>query len=135
MDRSRINKQINLWFFLLSGLAMAYFISYLTKLDPQQVEAHPKAEQASYQIVPASPDRVILTKGIPRTIDNVKLTYQGMDDNDVVIDVTILSLDPQYAYRRTISKQIAMLGFSMAQQQYRLISAGSSRLKIARTKG
>ena len=103
-------------------------------ISPLQIKTEHKTDYASYQIVPASPTSVILTKGIPRTIDKVKLTYLGVDADAVVIDVTILDLDPHYAYRRTIPKHIAVQGFKMAQQQYRLISAGRSRLKIARAK-
>lgn len=135
MDRSRMNKWTAFWFFLPSSIAMAYFLFNLAMLSPDQIEAEPKADYASYQIAPASPNRVILTKGIPRTIDKVKLTYMGMDADAVVIDVTILDLDPHYAYRHTIPRHIAAQGFKMAQQQYRLISAGSSRLKITRTDG
>ena len=135
MDRSRMNKWTAFWFFLPSSIAMAYFLFNLAMLSPDQIEAEPKADYAPYQIAPASPNRVILTKGIPRTIDKVKLTYMGMDADAVVIDVTILDLDPHYAYRHTIPRHIAAQGFKMAQQQYRLISAGSSRLKITRTDG
>ncbi len=135
MDRPRMNNWIAFWFFLPSSIAIAYFIFNLATLPPDQIKAGPKTDYASYQIVPASPDRVILTRDIPRTIDNVKLTYIGMDADAVVIDVTILDLDPDYAYRRAIPKHIAAQGFKMAQQQYRLISAGESRLKIARTNG
>jgi hypothetical protein len=135
MDRSRKNKRIAFWFFLPSSIAMAYFLFNLASFAAEQPEAQPKAGHATYRIIPASPDRVILTKGIPRTIDKVRLTYLGMDDDSVVIDVTILDLDPDYAYRRMIPKQRAELGFSLAQQRYRLISAGNFRLKIARTKG
>lgn len=138
MDRPRMNKMnkwIAFWFFLASGIAMAYFLFNLAMLSPRQIKTEHKTDYACYQIAPASPNRVILTKGIPRTIDKVRLTYLGMDADAVVIDVTILDLDPHYAYRRTIPKHIAAQGFKMAQQRYRLISAGSSRLKIARTKG
>ena len=136
MDRSRTNKWIAFWFFLPSSIAMAYFLYNLAMFSPEQAEVKPKSgNDGPYQIVSASPGRVILTKGIPLILDKVKLTYLGMDDDSVVIDVTILDLDPHFAYRRTIPKRRAALGFSMAQQQYRLISAGSARLKIARTKG
>ena len=136
MDRSRTNKWIAFWFFLPSSIAMAYFLSYLAMFSPEQAESKPKSgNDGPYQIVSAPPDRMILTKGIPLILDKVKLTYLGMDDDSVVIDVTIFDLDPHFAYRRTIPKHRATLGFSMAQQQYRLISAKSARLIIAHTKG
>lgn len=138
MDRSRLNKWMTFWFFFPTSIAMVYFLFYLSTFaaDAANMETGTSAKaKPAYQVTPAFPDRVILTKGVPRTVDRIKLTYLGMDDDSLIIDVTILDLDPQYAYRRAIPRQVAELGFSLGQQQYRLISVGSSRLKISRTSG
>ena len=131
-----MNKWVTFWFFLPSSIALAYFFFYLSTFTPEAT-AIPSARAANttYQVTPASPERVILSKGTPQTLDNVRLTYLGLQADAVVIDVTILDLDPDYAYRRSIPTQAAEQGFSIAQRHYRLISAGNSRLKIVRTNG
>ena len=136
MDRKRMNRWVAFWFFLPSSIALAYFVYYLSTFTPEAgVIGTARAEGSSYRIVPASPDRVILSKGTPQTIGNIRITYIGIQADAVVIDVTILDLDPDYAYRRSIPTRVAEQGFSIAQQRYQLISAGSSRLKMTRTNG
>ena len=136
MDQKRVNRWAAFWFFLPSSIALAYFVYYLSTFTPEAAAVPTaRAQDAPYRIVPASPDRVILSKGTPQTIGNIRLTYMGIQADAVVIDVTILDLDPDYAYRRSIPTQVAEQGFSIAQQWYRLTSAGSSRLKMTRTNG
>ncbi len=117
---------------------MVYFLFYLATFaagaDNKTADSS-RTAKAAYHIVPASRDRLILTKGVPHTVDKVKLTYLGISDDALIIDVTILDLDPEYAYRREIPMPVAESGFSLGQQQYRLISAGNLKLKISRTSG
>lgn len=117
---------------------MLYFLFYLATFAAgaaNKEAAFAGKESRTYRTAPAWSDSVILTKGVPETVEGARLTYQGIDDDILIIDVTILALDPQYAYRRTIPRRTAELGFSLNEQQYRLISAGRSRLKISRTGG
>ena len=135
MDPVRMNKWAAFWFFLPSSLALAYFVFYLTTFTPQDAKAVTAKGTRSFQIVPASPERVVLSKGLPRKVDGITLTYLGIEADAVVIDVTILALDPDYAYRRKIPRDIAESGFQIAQQGYRLVSARDARLTMIKISG
>jgi hypothetical protein len=135
MDQARMNKWSAFCFFLPSSLALAYFVFYLATFSPAPVGRQPLARNAPSPVAPASPERVILSRGTPQTVGKVRLTYEGMKADALVIDVTIPDLDPEYAYHLNIPTETARQGFRIAEHHYRLISAGRSRLKIARTKG
>lgn len=137
MDKSNVHKWSTFFFLVPSSLVLAYFVFYLATFTPSYANARAYSSTAPVRLVaPASPDKIILVKGQTQTIGGkIELTYQGMDTGFVVIDITLLDLDRNYAYRRKIPKKVAHHGFRLAQRQYQLISANGNRLKMVRSKG
>lgn len=136
MDAERVNKWATFCFFVPSSIVLAYFVFYLSTFTPTENPSQPNSSHHLADLSAPSivSDNVVLLKGQPKSLDKVQLTYLGIVTDAVVIDVTILELDPDYAYRRIIPTHIAKQGFYIAQQHYRVISAGNSKLKILRTR-
>lgn len=122
-------------FFFPSSLVLAYFVFYLATFTPANLNIGPAYGSASAHIVPSSPNKVVLVKGRSQTIGKIEMTYRGLDAGAVLIDITLLELDPQYAYHRKIPRDSARQGFWLAQKHYRMLSAGRSRLRLMRTNG
>ncbi len=136
MDKERTNKWLAVGIFLPTTLIFAFFIYYLATflLNPPV----PQSERAEGKFTVATPmpsGKVVLTKGQLVALGNVHLVYQGLDSDAIVLDVTLLAMDPDYAYRRRITKQMAKQGFHVDQQRFKLVSANGSRLKIIRCQG
>ena len=137
MDKSNVHKWSTFFFLVPSSLALAYFVFYLATFTPSYADARDYSSAAPVRLIaPTSPDKIILVKGQTQTIGGkIELTYQGIDTGFVVIDITLLDLDRNYAYRRKIPKKVAQRGFQLAQRQYQLLSANGNRLKMVRSKG
>lgn len=137
MDQSKVNKWSTLFFLVPSSLVLAYFVFYLATFTPSYVDKRAEGSVTPVDLIaPTSPYKIILVKGQPQIIGGkIELTYQGLDTGYVVIDITLLDLDRNYAYRRKIPKNVAHRGFQLAQRQYQLISANRTRLKIIRNNG
>lgn len=137
MDKSKLHKWSTFFFLVPSSLVLAYFVFYLASFSPSYADKRADDSVAMDGLIaPAPPDKIMLVKGQTQTIGGkVELTYQGLDTGYVVIDITLLDLDRDYAYRRKISKEIAHRGFQLAQREYQLISANRTRLKIMRCNG
>lgn len=137
MDQSKQHKWSTIFFLVPSSLALAYFVFYLATFTPSYADAHAPGSVSPGRFAdPAYPGKITLIKGQTRTIGGkIELTYQGLDTGFVVIDITLLDLDRDYAYRRKIPKKVAHRGFRLAQRQYQLISANRTRLKMFRSEG
>jgi hypothetical protein len=132
MSQSNVHKWSTLFFLVPSSFALAYFVYYLATFSPSHADARASSSAAPVRLVTPTPsDKITLVKGKTQTIGGkIELTYQGMDTNFVVIDITLLDLDRNYTYRRKIPKKVALRGFRLAQRQYQLISANGARLKM-----
>lgn len=137
MDQSKVHKWSTFFFLLPSSIVLAYLVFYLATFTPSYADARPSTSAATAGLIaPAAHKNIILVKGQTQTIGGkIELTYQGLDTGSVVIDITLLDLDRNYAYRRKIPKRVAHHGFQLAQRQYQLISANRSRLKMVRSNG
>lgn len=75
--------------------------------------------------------KIFLKKDRRTVVGDTVLVYRGLDDTDAVrIDVTIPELDPQTHYRMRIPVPEGRKGFRMARQQYRLLSANRSGVRL-----
>jgi hypothetical protein len=63
-------------------------------------------------------------------IGNMMLTYQGIRGNHLALEITLLDLNPDVVYRRDIPIPAAERGFWIAEQDFRMVSAGRSLLQI-----
>lgn len=135
MDESKMHKWATFWFFLPSSILLAYFVFYFTTATFSPTGGEPSTAQYRGDAPSQPSENLILTKGEPKIMGQIQLTYQGLNAGSIVLDITLLDMDPGYAYRRKIPKQVAKQGFWMAQQYYRLISAGVSHLEIIRVDG
>ena len=106
-EQTRGQKWLLIGFFGAIALFFLYFILFVAsgkKVDPR------------YSSVPLT-DRVLpsqagfdgklrLEKDRPFEFETLKLTYKGMKDGQVVLDVVIIPLDAAYAYRHHIPKSL-----------------------------
>jgi hypothetical protein len=129
MERSTISRWLAFWFFIPSSLAMLYFILNLASRAPSYATVVSTANAAPKQIH-ASLHRVDLAKGRATLVGNTMLTYQGIRGNHIALEITLLDLNPDVVYRRDIPIPAAERGFWLAEQYFRMVSAGRSVLQI-----
>ena len=125
----RLHNWMTIIFFGACGLFMTYCVFYLTNLSPAPQSAAAATASALPQQTD-SPARYVLVKGQASTLGNLQLRYMGMDDDIILIDVTIVDLDPEYVYRHRIPRQRATDGFRVAGKAFRLLSINSSVLRL-----
>ncbi len=135
MEHSPKSKWLTFLFFLASSLAMGYFVFYLVLYAPEFAAGQPMAQADPANIKGPVDTTVMLSRGQAVTVGKIKLTYQGIEGDRIFIDVTLLELDPGYAYRREFDIQEAEKGFWMAEKYFRMVSAGRSVLQIVRVQG
>ena len=133
MDRSNTHKWVTFCFLLPSSLALACFVFYLTTFTPTAAVGLPATSLTASEA--SSPSKLFLSKDQVTTMGKIQLTYRGLNAESVVIDITLLDLDPEYAYRRAIPAKAAKIGFWLGQKKFQLLSASPSRLKIIRARG
>lgn len=133
MSESKQPKWGTLLFFLPTSLVMAYFVFYLATFNGTDAHAQSFSQSKTNTYKAPNPAKFTLTKGQTTTLERMELTYQGLESEKVVIDITLLDLDPNYAYRRVIPRHSSKI--RLAQKNFRILSATASRLKIIRIKG
>jgi hypothetical protein len=129
MERATTSRWLAFWFFIPSSLAMLYFVLNLASRAPSCATGVTTANAAPKE-VHASLHSVDLAKGRATVIGNMMLTYQGIRGNHLALEITLLDLNPDVVYRRDIPIPAAERGFWMAEQDFRMVSAGRSLLQI-----
>lgn len=138
MNAKRPDKLLSLIFFVSTGLLFSYLLYYLVTVDAKPVNYFAGQKEAIDSVPPAAtlvPDDVVLKAGQSKRFGKLNLLYRGLDADHILIDVTLLELDPDYAYRRRITASAAKKGFVLATYRFKLISANGSRLQLARCYG
>lgn len=90
-------------------------------LDDKPLPA-PKKDQIQY---------MNLKRDQERSIGNIRITYKGLADDHIEMDLVVMPLDPQAAYRYRLSVKSAKKGFTLFQQKLTLITARKGRIRIA----
>lgn len=122
--------RIPLFFFITARIFVSAVIHIMT-VPPDADNNSAEIRKAGPMVQPSSPGRLVLVKGQKQILGSLQIVYRGLDADTVLIDVTLVELDPQYAYQHRLSMKKAKHGFQMRGQKFRLMSATPSRLKIA----
>ena len=73
---------------------------------------------------------MVLPKGQQVELENLKMTYRGLASGQLLLDLVLLDLDPQYVYHRKIPVEIAGQGFQVSDRRFKVISINRQRLKL-----
>ena len=80
-------------------------------------------------------EKITLALNQEKEFTKSKIIYRGLDEKSrLIIDVVILDLDPETYYPYRIHTYEARRGFRLAGQNFKLISARKSALKLRRIK-
>lgn len=79
----------------------------------------------------AGKTKYILHKDVQKQIGRSLVTYRGKTDGSkILLDVVVLDLDPDVAYRRIIDISQTKTHFQAGEERFAFISAGSLRLRV-----
>jgi len=73
---------------------------------------------------------LVMLKDEQVDLENVQLTYRGLSSGDVLLDLVLLDLDPQYVYHRQIPVEAARQGIQVSNWRFKVISANRQRLQL-----
>lgn len=73
---------------------------------------------------------ITLKRDIRQRLGKLDIIYRGVKNRKIRLDVFVLDLDPQYAYRHAIALKQASDGFRVGGVKLELLSAWDSRAKI-----
>jgi len=105
----------------VGSMAALFYQAVTGRLEARQQELRQRAEAA---LPPGKTtvlkDRVVLIKDEGVALGRTRVVYRGLSEGIIHIDVTLLDLDPSYAYPRHISKDDARKGIPIGARRYRL---------------
>ena len=125
-------------FFLLVGMLFVGFI-YTAVVGPRSMQSQQRLESAvsSYEnkMKTRSDEKtVILSLDQVVSVGKIKIIYRGLEDDRINVDVIIPELDPETAYHHSIHETEAQRGLKFGGQDFELISAGETKLRLNRIK-
>lgn len=133
MENKFKKKWLPALFFSLSGIIFGTSL-YLIATSTTAATAQTPATVASAVGALPYPDepRVTMTlkRDIRQRLGKLDIIYRGVKNRKLRLDVFILDLDPQYAYRHAIALSQASKGFRVGGVRLELLSARDSRAKI-----
>lgn len=130
MGKLKLHRYLTVVFFLGCGLFVGYCVYYLATLSSGPPSASPATASKHLQEAKTSADCVFV-KGQANTVDNLKLRYVGLEKDFILMEVTVVDLDPEYVYHHRISRKKAEEGFQVAGKSFKLLSVNGSVLKLA----
>jgi hypothetical protein len=138
MEENRNRRWLIIGFFLLIGLLFVGFI-YTALVGPRSMQSQQRLESAvsSYEkrIKGRSDDKtVILPLGQVISVGKIKMIYRGLEGDRINVDVIIPELDPETAYHHSLHESEAKRGLKFGGQDFELISAGDTKLRLNRIK-
>jgi hypothetical protein len=138
MEENRNRRWLIIGFFLLIGLLFVGFI-YTAVVGPRSMQSQQRLESAvsSYEkrIKGRSDDKtVILPLGQVISVGKIKMIYRGLEGDRINVDVIIPELDPETAYHHSLHESEAKRGLKFGGQDFELISAGDTKLRLNRIK-
>ena len=138
MQKTIGHKWLLIIFLLVTGtafVAMVYhFIAAIRTPDPQWQTAAAALSGEKQNQVPLKTDRVQymnIRRDQAKSIGNIRIAYKGLADDHVMIDLTVLPLDPQTTYRYYIPVNTAKKGFTLFEQHLTLVTARKGRIRIS----
>jgi len=111
-------------------IAGAFAIGRSLQADGLAVEGLDAGRQRSGNIASLDGGRIMLRSGKEALFGNAMIVYRGRSDDHLTFDLFILELDPHYAYERQIAIRKAKKGFRLGDQDFRLLTARESSVKL-----
>jgi hypothetical protein len=132
-EQTRGQKWLLFGFFAAIGLFFMYFILFVAsgkKVDPRYSRTLPADRFSSNKSV--FEGKFVLEKDRPFKLGNLQMTYRGLETGEVVLDVVVIALDPNYAYRHYITKENigVPVPIRIAGEQFSVRSASQNRLSL-----
>jgi len=133
MENEKKRKWLPILFFALSGIVFGGSL-YLITVGSAPARAKTTATVASAIDALPYPDEprvtITLKRDTRQRLGKLDIIYRGIENRKLRLDVFILDLDPQYAYRHAIALKQAGEGFSVGGVKFELLSARTSRAKL-----
>lgn len=133
MGEERRPKWLPILFFVITGVIFATTI-YLITVGASASNRLTNAAVASAVNALPYPDepRILITlkRDTRQRMGKLDIIYRGVEDRKLRLDVFVLDLDPDYAYRHAIALDKANRGFRIGGVRMELRSAWDSRAKI-----
>ncbi len=105
--QTRGQKWLLIGFFGAIGLFFLYFLLFVAigkRLDPRYWRPRPAGRISTSKA--GFDGKLLLEKAQPFEFGDLKMTYRGMEHGKVVLDVVIIPLDAEYAYRHRIPRSL-----------------------------
>ena len=133
MEDETKKKWLPALFFSLSGIIFGTSLYLIATSTTAATAQTPATVAAAVGALPY-PDEARVTMTLKRDtrqrLGKLDIIYRGVKNRKLRLDVFILDLDPQYAYRHAIALSQASEGFRVGGVQLELLSARDSRAKI-----
>jgi len=134
LERWMISSEKNNWFtpvlvvtLLIIVFCALYLSTYFTKQNPANVR-----KELAYAGKPVQAavmtDQAVLMKDERFVIGRNCLVFRGVDRKMILIDLYLLDMDSEQAYRKRFLKKEAKKEFSLGQGTYRLLSVNNNAL-------
>jgi len=133
VEHTRRQKWIAILFFSVSGLVFGsslYLIAAGALASPEPTSTAVAAAPHGLPYTDAPQVKIVLQRDAQLRLGNLEITYRGVKDHNLHLEVVVLDLDPQYAYRHAIALDQASHGFQLAGVRLKLLSARNSRAKL-----
>jgi hypothetical protein len=124
-------------FFISLGLLLAAFI-YAAVVGPRGYQQRSFKQRYGLgksqrpQAAPADQERCQLFLNRKLPVGKILLTYRGMEDKRIKIDVIIPALDPKATYLHEVRIKDARQGIRLGGERFKLVSAAKSKIQLER---
>jgi len=133
MDKTEKNRST--LFFIIFLVALGVFVG-LYHVTKNAAENHTQIvadaavmDEGGYLVSDLNRQKIVLKRDKRQAVGNSILVYRGIEKGDKTrIDVIIPSLDPEVTYPFTIPSEVAIEGFTMGQQRFRLVKVRKNDL-------
>lgn len=130
MERTQQKKWLVVLFFTCVSLVFGYFIYFLASgvTDPAYGQWLSNTQPAPASAL--ADDSILLTRDQPLVFDRMKITYRGVEAENMVIDLVLMDLDSQYSYRHEIPLNNARQGFLLSNHPFKVASFNTRKVLL-----
>ena len=112
-----------------SFLLLYYSSNYYSEQPGQQTRTAVDYDGRPVKSI-AKPGQVILPKNETIVVGKNGLVFKGVEKSEVLLDLYLLEMDPEQAYRKRFSKKEAKNEMILGGQRYRLLSVNNRYLSL-----
>ena len=133
MESNSRQKWLSILFFSVSGLVFGISFYLITTGATASPEPTPTTVASAANALPYLDEpqvKIVLQRNVQMRLGGLDITYRGVEDHKLRLEVVVLDLDPQYAYQHAIDLEKANSGFRLAGIRLKLLSARDSRARL-----